>query len=83
MCAPREIKESLLYPCTYEVKTHVDTGLNGGGRKRSTQQQQQLNYTVIVGMAEDEASEALLAEAEVAEGIGPSTKDKYFRTLVR
>ena len=64
--------------------TLVDSGLSGvsgGGRKRSAQQQ--VNYTVIVGMAEDEASEALLAEAEVAEGVGPSTKDKYIRTLVR
>ena len=61
----------------------VDSGLSaGGGRKRSARQQE-VNYTVIVGMAEDEASETMLAEAEVAEGVGPSTKDKYFRTLVR
>ena len=70
---------------TYSLRvTLVDSGLSGvsgGGRKRSAQQQ--VNYTVIVGMAEDEASGALLADAEVAEGLGPSTKDKYFRTLVR
>ena len=42
-----------------------------------------MNYTVIVGLAEDEASEAILSEAEIAEGMGPATKDKYFRTLVR
>ena len=65
----------------------MDSGLSGGGggggggRKRSAQRQ--VNYTVIVGMAEDEASEALLAEAEVAQGMGPAIKDKYFRTLVR
>ena len=61
----------------------MDSGVSGGsgGRKRSTQQQ--VNYTVIVGLAEDEASEAMLSEAEIAEGMGPATKDKYFRTLVR
>ena len=61
----------------------VDSGVSGGsgGGKRSTQHQ--VNYTVIVGLAEDEASEAMLSEAEIAEGMGPATKDKYFRTLVR
>ena len=58
------------------------SGLSGGGRKRSAHQQQ-VNYTVVVGMAEDETSEALFAEQEVAEGMGTADKDKYLRTLVR
>jgi hypothetical protein len=56
-------------------------GTNGvaNGKKRASGGNP-VNYTVVLGLVEDEAKDVFFAEQEVAEGIGPDTRDRYFRS---
>ncbi len=57
----------------------VTSASAAGGATTSKRAAASVNYTVVIGLSGDEASEALFAESETAEGMGPDTRDKYLR----
>ena len=53
---------------------------NNNIRKRKSSRSS--NYRVILGMVEDETS-IFFSDSETREGMGPDTRDKYLRSLIR
>ena len=59
-----------------------DADLSAGLRRNLKRAAQPTNYQVMMGLVDDETS-LYFKESEKREGIGPDTRDKYLRTLVR